>query len=346
MSNFATGRKSKAISDRSGMEFPYTEMRKEWNGAFVHESEFEPKHPQLEPKVQKGDAQGLQNARPDRVEPPVAHMLGLNAFSSGARDSIIVNVNDPGHGFVNGDVVRFRNTQGKLPPYPEVSHLEGHDLDVAQGHVVTKIDNDNFSFSPNDTLTKFLDDNCNPGTTTVFVDMDGVLSEYYNAVADYATSVGLLESGGDWYGLTPAIEQAAVNAGGATFFSDLAKRAEADALVDLVIAKNGSYQIISDDTGVSSFNTAKQNWVNTNFTGARAPTGNIVFHTLNAGATFALAGPNKLLIDDRTFYINLFETNPDTGAATGGKGFKYYESGGILKFGGGRSSVGPVTVLA
>ena len=53
MSNFATGKKSKAISDRSGMAFPYTEMLKEWNGSFVHTSEFESKHPQIEPKHTK-----------------------------------------------------------------------------------------------------------------------------------------------------------------------------------------------------------------------------------------------------------------------------------------------------
>ena len=50
MSNFATGKKSKAISDRSGMAFPYNEMVKEWNGSLVHKSEFESKHPQLELK--------------------------------------------------------------------------------------------------------------------------------------------------------------------------------------------------------------------------------------------------------------------------------------------------------
>ena len=53
MSNFATGKKSKAISDRSGMTFPYKEMRKEWNGLFVHTSEYEAKHPQLEQKHKK-----------------------------------------------------------------------------------------------------------------------------------------------------------------------------------------------------------------------------------------------------------------------------------------------------
>ena len=36
----------------------------EWNGSRVHISEFEPKHPQLEPKPTTADGQGLRNARP------------------------------------------------------------------------------------------------------------------------------------------------------------------------------------------------------------------------------------------------------------------------------------------
>ena len=50
MSKLSRGKYAKAISDRSGMEFPYHEMVKEWNGSLVHVSEFEPKQPQLEPK--------------------------------------------------------------------------------------------------------------------------------------------------------------------------------------------------------------------------------------------------------------------------------------------------------
>ena len=50
MSNFSKGKYAKFISDRSGLEFPYREMVKEWNGSRVHVSEFEPKQPQLEPK--------------------------------------------------------------------------------------------------------------------------------------------------------------------------------------------------------------------------------------------------------------------------------------------------------
>ena len=88
MAKYATGKYAKAISDRSGMEFPYREMVREWNGAFVHVSEFEPKQPQLEPKPMNGDAISLRNVRPDRIEPSVAAMLGNNPFST---NSIIPN---------------------------------------------------------------------------------------------------------------------------------------------------------------------------------------------------------------------------------------------------------------
>ena len=47
---YAKGKYSQSISDRSGQAFPYREMVKEWNGSWVHISEFEAKHPQLDPK--------------------------------------------------------------------------------------------------------------------------------------------------------------------------------------------------------------------------------------------------------------------------------------------------------
>jgi hypothetical protein len=60
---FSGGQYARAISDRSGLEFPYQEMVFEWNGSFVHNSEFEPKQPQLD-LTYFTDAQSLQNARP------------------------------------------------------------------------------------------------------------------------------------------------------------------------------------------------------------------------------------------------------------------------------------------
>ena len=48
---YTRGKYAKMISDRSGFEFPYKEMVQEWNGSWVHKSEFEPKHPQENPKA-------------------------------------------------------------------------------------------------------------------------------------------------------------------------------------------------------------------------------------------------------------------------------------------------------
>ena len=64
MPKYATGKYAKAISDRSGLEFPYREMVREWNGFLVHYSEYEPKRPQLDPRFHGGDPQALRNARP------------------------------------------------------------------------------------------------------------------------------------------------------------------------------------------------------------------------------------------------------------------------------------------
>ena len=81
MARFAKGSRALAISDRSGVAFPYNEMVKEWTGALVHTSEFEAKQPQLEPHPVGADPQGLLNARPARTEFPVQDILPNNPFS-------------------------------------------------------------------------------------------------------------------------------------------------------------------------------------------------------------------------------------------------------------------------
>ena len=104
----ARGKYSKAISDRSGMEFPYTEMMKEWNGSFVHRSEYEEKHPQLELRTRGADAEGLLDARVDRTENEVVAILGPNPFETIAASSGIINVFEKSHGRDTSDTVRFR----------------------------------------------------------------------------------------------------------------------------------------------------------------------------------------------------------------------------------------------
>ena len=146
MSNFATGKKSKAISDRSGMTFPYKEMRKEWNGLFVHTSEYEAKHPQLEPKTQKGDKQGLQNARPDRQENPVANMLGLNSFATAGQGTNTITVTESSHGRATSDTVRFRNAEGSFG-------LTSADINKSVGFTITRVDANNYTFTAAGTAT-------------------------------------------------------------------------------------------------------------------------------------------------------------------------------------------------
>jgi len=85
---YAKGKYAKAISDRSGMAFPYNEMVKEWNGSFVHRSEFEAKHPQIKRKHVKADPVALANARPRQKDDNNDFILYIsNGFFSETRDT-------------------------------------------------------------------------------------------------------------------------------------------------------------------------------------------------------------------------------------------------------------------
>ncbi|GAG78700.1 unnamed protein product [marine sediment metagenome] len=116
MARFAKGRRALAISDRSGAAFPYREMVKEWNGAFVHNSEFEPKQPQLEPHPVGADPQGLMNARPARTEFPVQDFLSNNPFSNitkvvGGQNQSYILVRQIGNGLIDNEFVRFQDVK-------------------------------------------------------------------------------------------------------------------------------------------------------------------------------------------------------------------------------------------
>ena len=149
MSNTASGKYAKFISDRSGMEFPYKEMVKEWNGSRVHISEFEPKQPQLEPKPHTADPQGLRTIRPARTEPAVPSMLGSNPFSLTSGSST-VTVTEINHGRSTSDTVRFRNVDGSP------GGLAFTVFENSSGFSITKVDADSYTFDcgSNATLTE------------------------------------------------------------------------------------------------------------------------------------------------------------------------------------------------
>jgi len=94
---YASGKYSKAISDRSGMEFPYTEMVKEWNGSLVHISEFEPKHPQIRRRHNSADAIALQNTRNMKFQQPsVKFSNDVTISDSGGASVGVANLSLPG----------------------------------------------------------------------------------------------------------------------------------------------------------------------------------------------------------------------------------------------------------
>ena len=146
MSNTASGKYSKFISDRSGMEFPYKEMVKEWNGSRVHISEFEPKQPQLQPKPHTADPQGLRNSRPARTEPQTDPLLQSNPFIITSGSSTI-NVFEPSHGRSTSDVVVFRNVDGS-PGGLAYSVFEN-----SSGFSITVTGTDNYTFDLGSTPT-------------------------------------------------------------------------------------------------------------------------------------------------------------------------------------------------
>ena len=121
----ARGKYSKAISDRSGMEFPYDQMMREWNGSLVHRSEFESKHPQLEIRAKHGEEQGLMNARPDRTENEVIAILGPNPFETISASSGIINVTEKSHGRSTGDTVRFRGALSTSKTFKDPQNFDG-----------------------------------------------------------------------------------------------------------------------------------------------------------------------------------------------------------------------------
>ena len=121
----AKGKYAKAISDRSGLEFPYTEMMKEWNGSLVHRTEYEEKHPQLELRARGADAEGLLNARVDRTENEVIAILGPNPFETIAASSGIINVFEKSHGRSTSDTVRFRGAPSTSASFNNPTSFDG-----------------------------------------------------------------------------------------------------------------------------------------------------------------------------------------------------------------------------
>ena len=97
MAKYASGKRSLAISDRSGMAFPYDEMVKEWNGSLVHNSEYESKQPQIRRRYGVSDASALQNPRNIKFQQPKTVSENDNTLADSGGASVgVANLTLPG----------------------------------------------------------------------------------------------------------------------------------------------------------------------------------------------------------------------------------------------------------
>ena len=78
MAKYASGKKSQAISDRSGLKVPYTDLKTTWDGLRVSPEDWEPKQPQLTPAKNVVDATALFNPRPDTDPENAEVFIGYN----------------------------------------------------------------------------------------------------------------------------------------------------------------------------------------------------------------------------------------------------------------------------
>ena len=131
MARFAKGKFALAISDISGQAFPWNEMVTQWNGLFVHYSEFESKQPQLDPKPSAADPTALPKSRPQHPPPDTLRFLDFNPLRTFAAGSPIINVNSPNHQRNYGDQVRFRgapttsSAASTDPQFSNIANIDG-----------------------------------------------------------------------------------------------------------------------------------------------------------------------------------------------------------------------------
>ena len=125
MARFAQGKFSLAISDISGQAFPWNEMVTQWNGLFVHYSEFESKQPQLDPKPSAADPIALPHTRPQQPSPDSLRSLSFNPITTFQTGSSIINVFEENHGRQHGSYVRFRGPPGPAGTFNNIAVIDG-----------------------------------------------------------------------------------------------------------------------------------------------------------------------------------------------------------------------------
>jgi len=274
MAKFAKGKHALAISDRSGLAFPWREMVTEWNGQFVHYSEFERKQPQLEPRPFVADPQGLQKARPQVAPLPTPDLLPENPFFLPNGIPGVIEVNHPDSGIQVGDQVRLMSVKQNIPvpsPFNNIVSIQDLEMSTTLAADITATDTTltTTDFLPTFTTGGFLViEKINP--TTGFFEKE-VIQFTSRDILPGLTYSGLIRgTNAPFRGETPINTTASAHSAGAKVF--------------------GSREVLSLNTTTSA--SAGQPSTVTNFNGYNLNyTASSVYASLVGGGLNCLAGP-------------------------------------------------------
>ena len=145
---YASGKYSRAICDRCGFDYPYNDLKKEWNGLKTCPSCFEPKHPQLDPSHNVRDIETLRDSRPSVKAPTTGYgrVFSANPKDSNGVSGVPMNGtshNDPiGNSFfVKRAITAVGEVTVGLPEAVNVStDLSGYGLTSSLGSVTTSVE--------------------------------------------------------------------------------------------------------------------------------------------------------------------------------------------------------------
>ena len=197
MARFAKGKFALAVSDISGQAFPWNEMVTQWNGLFVHFSEFESKQPQLDPKPSAADPTALPKTRPQQPPPDALRFLDFNPLITYAAASGIINVKSLDHQRSYGDTVRFRGPP-TTSPGTGTPDTVGDDGPVAGNPVVAFANIANIDGISGATICKAAGFTIYPGKyTSTTTTLNGAL--------DASTTTIVLTSGTNFTGVSTGV---------------------------------------------------------------------------------------------------------------------------------------------
>jgi len=207
MARYAQGKFALAVSDISGQSFPWNEMVTQWNGLFVHYSEFESKQPQLDPKPSAADPTALPKTRPQQPPADALRFLEFNPLVTYAAASGIINVKSLDHQRSYGDTVRFRGPPTTSPGTGTPDTI-GDDGPVAGNPVVAFADIANVDGISGATI-------CRAAGFTIYPGKYTSTTTTLNGTIDSSTTTVVLTSGTSFTGVsTGVVEPTSTNTSG------------------------------------------------------------------------------------------------------------------------------------